>query len=61
MSTKYNVPFAAPYFGATWRTIVVQTARLCGIRQPTAVCAGDFHILFHNFCEDRFRRDGDVT
>jgi hypothetical protein len=43
------------------RTNVVQTARLRRITRRLSVCAGDFHTLFHNFCEDRVARSGDVT
>jgi hypothetical protein len=34
------------------RTIVVQTARMREIKRRTADSAGDFHTVFHNFCEE---------
>jgi hypothetical protein len=43
------------------RTIVVQTARNCGLTRDDALLAADFHMVFHRFCEDRQRPNGDVT
>jgi hypothetical protein len=55
---RYNVPFqlianAHPGRASRARTIVVQTARNCGLTRDDALSASDFHNVFHRNCEDR--------
>jgi hypothetical protein len=43
------------------RTIMVQTAEDSGNDAPSQENGGDFHKLFHSFCDNLVNPDGDVT